>query len=496
MSNNNNMKIAGDGVGIETKRIRDRRIKPTPNAFKDAEPPATVAPIQSMIGTMNSTYIANNLNNATLGNSTNSNTNTYSANDVVWTVLCPIFLCLFCMFGHRAHVPSTQYHRGAMIRRQAERVWAIEAMKNERQAIPIETRKSQIDKGVRRMKIISKCSRTGHCILASPEVEEQTETKHGDDEDSKESPTTTEEETKPIKAEGFGCTAGTSSLSSASSKEIEAMSDESSMVTENEVHSPPPSSTAATASSSNRGKNCPESPGRTERKPLLSPDSEDSEDAVGSVEEINEMPQISSNISAATAVNTSCYDGFDDDEDVCPICLDNFEVGDIVMWSRHNHGSCSHVFHEDCLLQWLLEQRENECPTCRACFIADISTNSITPSSSSSTDTDTDTDTDENSILEPNETENNSTDEETTGHESSGDIEEGNGNNTESNNMHDDDINRGDCSFDLDEMRDQERKKFVDEKDENNSLTTDSINEMEEGFTYIIVKGSVQRVPS
>jgi len=487
--NNNNMNIAGERVRMETKRIRDRRLELTPDAFEDAEPPATAAPVQSMNSTTSSTYIPNNLNNTPLGNSTNSNTNTYGENDVVWTVLCPIFLCLFCILGHRAHVPSSQYHRGAMIRQQAERVWAIEAMKHERQAVPIETRKSQIDKSLHRMKIISKCSRTGHCILASPEVEEQNETKHGDDEDSNESSTTTGEETKSIEAEAFGYTADASSVSSASSKEIEAMSDASSMVTENEVLSPPPSNTAAAASSLNRGKNCLESPGRTVHRPLLSPDSKDSENTVGSVEEINEMPQISSNNSAATAVNTSCYDGFGDDEDVCPICLDNFEVGDIVMWSRRNHGSCSHVFHEDCLLQWLLEQRENECPTCRACFIADVSTNSIAPSSSSGN-------TDENSILEPNETENNSTDEETTGHESSGDIEEGNGNNTDSNNINDDDNSRGDCSFDLDEMRDQEHNKFVDGKDENNSLTTDNIDEMEEGFTYIIVKGSGRRVPS
>lgn len=68
-------------------------------------------------------------------------------------------------------------------------------------------------------------------------------------------------------------------------------------------------------------------------------------------------------------------DNNNDDDDVCHICLDSFRVGDIVMWSRQKHGHCSHVFHEECLMPWLLEKRENECPSCRACFINDRVTN-------------------------------------------------------------------------------------------------------------------------
>eukprot|EP00533_Pseudo-nitzschia_delicatissima_P001067 CAMPEP_0116113992 /NCGR_PEP_ID=MMETSP0327-20121206/19790_1 /TAXON_ID=44447 /ORGANISM="Pseudo-nitzschia delicatissima, Strain B596" /LENGTH=533 /DNA_ID=CAMNT_0003607359 /DNA_START=278 /DNA_END=1876 /DNA_ORIENTATION=- len=57
----------------------------------------------------------------------------------------------------------------------------------------------------------------------------------------------------------------------------------------------------------------------------------------------------------------------DDDEDVCPICLDGFDVGDTVMFARDL--SCAHVFHEECLLPWLLERRENECPSCREALV-------------------------------------------------------------------------------------------------------------------------------
>lgn len=46
----------------------------------------------------------------------------------------------------------------------------------------------------------------------------------------------------------------------------------------------------------------------------------------------------------------------------CSICLDN------LFGSSSIHGpatlmSCSHVFHERCLLEWL--QRKNTCPMCR-----------------------------------------------------------------------------------------------------------------------------------
>mmetsp|Transcript_2877 Transcript_2877/g.7835 ORF Transcript_2877/g.7835 Transcript_2877/m.7835 type:complete len:491 (+) Transcript_2877:425-1897(+) len=102
-----------------------------------------------------------------------------------------------------------------------------------------------------------------------------------------------------------------------------------------------------------------------------------------------------SNDANATTIRECCntddddydYDDDDDDEDVCPICLDGFHVGDRVLFrkqplpshdtnsgsdsddcatgSNATSGGCNHVFHSDCLLPWLLKQRENDCPSCR-----------------------------------------------------------------------------------------------------------------------------------
>ena len=55
----------------------------------------------------------------------------------------------------------------------------------------------------------------------------------------------------------------------------------------------------------------------------------------------------------------------DNEEDhVCVICLDSFQVGDVVSWARYS-VECQHVFHADCIGPWLQGKRQDDCPSCR-----------------------------------------------------------------------------------------------------------------------------------
>lgn len=64
-----------------------------------------------------------------------------------------------------------------------------------------------------------------------------------------------------------------------------------------------------------------------------------------------------------------------DNDKECPVCLDNFNIGDMVTWSIA--GECEHVFHLECIKEWLL--RHTECPCCRRLFMpVDHNTKNLT----------------------------------------------------------------------------------------------------------------------
>mmetsp|Transcript_13104 Transcript_13104/g.36857 ORF Transcript_13104/g.36857 Transcript_13104/m.36857 type:complete len:522 (-) Transcript_13104:4177-5742(-) len=60
-----------------------------------------------------------------------------------------------------------------------------------------------------------------------------------------------------------------------------------------------------------------------------------------------------------------CDEDFRDRGTMCDICLLEFEVGDEVAWSPNLN--CSHTFHKDCILDWLM--RKQSCPSCRLDYL-------------------------------------------------------------------------------------------------------------------------------
>lgn len=50
----------------------------------------------------------------------------------------------------------------------------------------------------------------------------------------------------------------------------------------------------------------------------------------------------------------------------CAICLCSYDVNDTVIWSCNKE--CSHAFHDECILPWLVKNQNGECPCCRRNF--------------------------------------------------------------------------------------------------------------------------------
>jgi hypothetical protein len=70
----------------------------------------------------------------------------------------------------------------------------------------------------------------------------------------------------------------------------------------------------------------------------------------------------------------SCVMGSDDCESLagedemagCAICLSHFKPQQLVC--KSNNSSCQHVFHKDCMVDWLMKRHES-CPMCREVYL-------------------------------------------------------------------------------------------------------------------------------
>eukprot|EP00934_Nitzschia_sp_Nitz4_P008797 Nitzschia sp. Nitz4//scaffold2_size372955//129580//130296//NITZ4_000398-RA/size372955-processed-gene-0.493-mRNA-1//-1//CDS//3329546701//8787//frame0 len=49
----------------------------------------------------------------------------------------------------------------------------------------------------------------------------------------------------------------------------------------------------------------------------------------------------------------------------CGICLEEFEVGNFIAWSKKNM-ECPHMYHHHCMIDWLKQQ--DHCPECRRVY--------------------------------------------------------------------------------------------------------------------------------
>jgi len=67
---------------------------------------------------------------------------------------------------------------------------------------------------------------------------------------------------------------------------------------------------------------------------------------------------IHSTLSIETDVSSSA--------NICHICLDEFQPGDIVSSSKRSKD-CIHLFHKDCVKAWLIGH--DDCPVCRNVFL-------------------------------------------------------------------------------------------------------------------------------
>ena len=56
----------------------------------------------------------------------------------------------------------------------------------------------------------------------------------------------------------------------------------------------------------------------------------------------------------------------------CPICFEDFQVGDDICFSKNK--ACSHTFRLDCMMDWLM--KHSDCPLCRTDYLMDSNSTS------------------------------------------------------------------------------------------------------------------------
>lgn len=79
---------------------------------------------------------------------------------------------------------------------------------------------------------------------------------------------------------------------------------------------------------------------------------------VASRADANATVPVASEPAAAADVEGGTGDGGEDDKEVCPVCLMEYDDDDVLL-----RLPCEHLFHEDCISRWLAQ--DSSCPHCR-----------------------------------------------------------------------------------------------------------------------------------
>ncbi len=102
----------------------------------------------------------------------------------------------------------------------------------------------------------------------------------------------------------------------------------------------------------------------TKSSPLLQNSEEETENQKG-VLEIEDDETAKFLRKTTSEVSTDSIHSWHENYVTCSICLSDYDVGDLVSWSRN--PDCNHGFHKECITDWLL--KSPNCPCCRLPYI-------------------------------------------------------------------------------------------------------------------------------
>ena len=274
-----------------------------------------------------------------------------------WAILSPLLLviCLrigCCRYNHGTR-EGDRY--GALLRQQAHQIWAQERVKADREGIPMAVRQQQIHQQIHTRTIVTQFE-NGYYQLGKVEEKEE-----DDDEEGVED----KEEFPRMASKGSKLDISMDTIDTVSS-------DDSEVVDDHEADA------AGDDNGNDQHENC-----------VVDLEAQECEEERRNTNAGNVVADGNEEENTAPQQQHAAARQHEDEEYICQICLEEFAVGDTVMFhSPASSSSCSaatsaaavsssqrcgHVFHHDCLMPWLLDQRENECPACRSIFIDDDS---------------------------------------------------------------------------------------------------------------------------